>query len=82
MNHTKVNQKVKIGAVFEGLNIKPKWFFWINKKFEVKNITYQWKSKIGDATIIHFSVSDGTNLYELSFNQKTLEWRLENIEVE
>ena len=82
MNITRVNQIIKVAAVFEGATIKPKWFTWVNKKFEVKKIAMTWKSYDGAARIIHFSVSDGNSLYEISFNNKTYEWRLGKIAVE
>ena len=82
MNTTEINQKIKVGAVFEGSLIKPKWFMWVNKKFEVKKIAMRWKSSEGSATILHFSITDEKNMYELSFNQKTMEWMLNKIGVE
>ena len=82
MDTTQINQKIKVGAVFDGNAVKPKWFIWINKKFEIIKITMTWKSAEGLATLTHFSVTDGNNLYELSFNRKTLEWLLEKVAVE
>ncbi|MBI5747796.1 MAG: hypothetical protein HZA00_01635, partial [Nitrospinae bacterium] len=47
--------------------IKPLKFRWSGRLFEIKEITYLWKSKEGRAEIYHFSVSDGKALYELTF---------------
>ena len=82
MEITDINQKIKVGAVFEGSLIKPKWFIWVNKKFEVKKVAMRWKSIQGAAVILHFSVTDEKTLYQLSLNQKTMEWTLEKIGVE
>lgn len=82
MTVTEINQKIKVGAVFDGAIIKPKWFIWVNKKFEVKKTAMRWKSTEGAATILHFSITDEKNMYELSLNQKTMEWMLNNITVE
>ena len=76
METTIIDQKIKVGAIFEGALIKPVWFKWVNKKFEVKKVNMRWRSKEGSAVLIHFSVMDGKSLYELSFNQTTMEWRL------
>jgi len=32
MGTTEIQQKIKVGAVFEGLHVTPKWFLWNNKK--------------------------------------------------
>jgi len=82
MNVTRVNQPIKVAAVFDGPSIKPKWFTWVNKKFEIKKVAMVWKSYDGSARIMHFSVTDGSSLYEISFNNRTYEWRLEKIAVE
>ena len=71
-----INEKIKVGAVFENQLVKPRWFIWQNKKYQVKEITFTWKGKEGEAALLHFSVTDGANLYELCLNQKTLGWVL------
>jgi hypothetical protein len=82
MNVTVIRQRIKVGATFEGENIIPKWFKWADKKFEIKKVNLKWKSTIGGATLYHFSLDDGKNIYEISFNQKSLEWMLEKVGVE
>jgi len=69
-------------VVFDGFNIKPKWFMLDNKKYNVSKTTYTWRTIDGEAVVIHFAVTvtDSSTLYELSFNQKTLVWRLEKTE--
>lgn len=60
--------------------IKPLKFKWSGRLFEIKEITYLWKSREGRAEIYHFSVSDGKALYELTFYTGSLLWRLERLE--
>ncbi|MBI5044016.1 MAG: hypothetical protein HZC10_09385 [Nitrospirae bacterium] len=60
--------------------IKPLKFKWSGRLFEIKEITYLWKSREGRAEIYHFSVSDGKALYELTFDTGSLLWRLERLE--
>ena len=74
---TIIGEQVKVGAVFAGAAVRPRWFDHHRRRHEVREITYQWRSRAGDAVLLHFAVSDGTNLFELSFNQQSLEWRLE-----
>ncbi len=60
--------------------IRPVRFKWSGRLREVKDITYTWTTKEGQSSIYHFSVTDGNALFELSFNTKSLLWRLENLE--
>jgi hypothetical protein len=77
MTITEIKEKIKAGVVFEGTAVRPKWFLWKNRRYDIKEVNFHWKSAEGSASILHFSVTDGSNSYELSFNQKTLEWMLE-----
>lgn len=82
MNVTEINQRIKVGAVFEGELISPKWFKWMDKKYDIRSVSMRWKSFSGNAVIINFSLTDGKNLYEISFNQKTMEWVLQKVGTE
>ena len=60
--------------------MKPVRFKWSGRQIDVKDITYVWQSKEGEKDIYHFSVTDGKTLYELTFDAKSLLWRLEQVE--
>jgi hypothetical protein len=74
-----IGEKVSVLASFTD-GIRPIKFKWSGMLITVKEITYTWKSKEGQASIHHFSVTDGVSLYELSFHTQSLAWRLENLE--
>lgn len=77
-----VNESVKVGAVFERNSIKLRWFLWRNRRLDVKEVNYVWKAREGETMITYFSVSDGGASYLLSFNHRTLEWKLEKVYAE
>ncbi len=77
-----VNEPIDVGAVFAKNTVKPKWFVWNTKKHAITEVSYLWKDKEGEADILHFSVNDGATMFELSLNQKTLQWRLERTMME
>jgi len=77
MEQTEINEIIDVGAVFTKKHIKPKWFIWQKRKYPVKETTYTWDEDVGSARIIHFSVTDGSTLFEISLNKKTLAWTLE-----
>ena len=76
-----IGESISVIASF-GLpyKIKPVRFKWSGRLREVKDITYSWTTKEGQSKIYHFSISDGTTLYELSFDTSSLLWRLEKLE--
>jgi hypothetical protein len=76
---TYIGEKVNVLASFTG-GIRPIKFKWSGRLVTVKEVTYTWKSREGQASVHHFSVSDGASLYELSFHTQSLVWRLENLE--
>ena len=73
-----VNEYINVGAVFADA-VKPKWFIWNKRKYMIEKVTYTWLNKQGEAMIMHFTVSSLKNIYEISFNQKTLKWKLESV---
>jgi hypothetical protein len=75
-----LNEKVKVGVVFKNGGVSPKWFFYRGRKISIKEVTYSWKKKEGETIFLHFSVTDGVNLYDLSFEPEGLSWNLESVE--
>jgi len=79
-----VNEPIEVGAIFgrDKKLIKPVWFIWEREKYFIKEITYIWKSSEGRADLYHFSVTDGENLYHISYSMERMIWRLCNVELE
>ncbi len=76
-----VGETISVIASFSNSHrIKPLRFRWSGRLFEVREITYLWRSTEGRNEIYHFSVSDGRALYELTFDSGSLLWRLEKLE--
>ena len=84
---TEIGEPIKVGAVFGadcigGKKIKPVWFAWKGRQYRIKEVTYTWTNKEGMACVHYFSVTDGQNLYEISYNTETMVWKLIAIETE
>lgn len=76
-----VAQKVRVAAIFvPGGRVKPVWFEWRRRKHTVTGLSYFWKDRLGDATRLHFAVSDGGNLFELMFDISSQDWTLVGVE--
>jgi len=60
--------------------IKPLSFTWSGRTIEIKEVTYTWKTKEGQKVLHHFTVTDGTTLFELTFDSLSLLWKVESVE--
>jgi hypothetical protein len=74
-----LNEKIEVLALFKQGKAYPRLFTLNSKKYKVKRITYNWQERRGQELISYFSVSTGTDLYQISFNSATLGWRLDKI---
>ena len=73
----RLDENIRVAAVFgPGNSIRPVWFDRKGKKHTIREITYTWKDKTGEVTLLHFAVSDGTALYELTYNTASQVWAL------
>jgi len=79
MEPTNIDKIIKVGAVFKGGTIIPRWFDYNNRRYEIKEVNYQWDDWEGQEKLLLFAVSDGTNSYELSLNLKRIIWKLEKV---
>jgi hypothetical protein len=80
-----ISETIKVGAVFsaeggKGIRkVHPKWFVWEGRKYTIKEVNYTWKELQGSEDLYCFSVTDGANNYELSFNSKRVVWVLNKV---
>lgn len=52
------------------------------RRLEVAKTTYAWREREGRGLIHKFIVSDGNDLYELSYKEERLAWFLEAVETD
>ncbi|MFH1507167.1 MAG: hypothetical protein ABIG46_01890 [Candidatus Omnitrophota bacterium] len=74
-----LNERIQVLAWFKNSKLIPRYFVWNNQKYRIREVTYNWQEKQGSQVINCFSVSTGTNLYQISFNNITLGWRINRI---
>ncbi len=79
----KVREEIRVAVIFgPGNSIRPVWFDWRRRKYRVEKVTYSWLERHGEATILHFAVSDGAGLFELVYNTVGRTWALAAVEAE
>ncbi len=80
---TEIGERVEVAVLFGGgEKVRPVWFLWNGRKVRIRETTYRWMEQEGAETFIHFSVTDGSSLYELAYATKRLLWKLMAVEVE
>ena len=78
-----IGERIFVIAAFgKSIRLKPLRFSWSNRQVNIKNVTYEWTTSEGTSRLLHFSVTDGNTLYELSFNTNSISWRLEGVETD
>jgi len=77
----RIREHIRVAVIHgPGTKLKPVWFDWNRQKHEVKEVTYHWRHRAGNDLILHYSVTDGTALYELNYNVTAQIWILESID--
>lgn len=79
MELKELDQTIKVGVVFKGDQVIPKWFTWENRKYDLKEVNYTWRDRQGSEELYCFSVTDGANNYELAFNSRRMVWKLTKV---
>jgi len=74
-----LNEKINCLALFKAAKIQPQKFTWRNRDYEIKTINYNWQERRGQEIINYFSVSTGTDAYQISFNNTSFGWRLDKV---
>jgi hypothetical protein len=73
----KIGEDIRVAVIFgPGNAIRPVWFDWRRRKHTVREVTYSWQERHGEATLVHFAVTDGANLFELTYNAASRIWSL------
>ncbi len=76
----KINEPVQVIAKFEKGEVKPLYFSWQNRDYQVKKIEFVHSHSQGAAKLFFFSVVGIGANYELIFNSQNFTWRLGRIE--
>lgn len=81
---TEINEIIQVGAIFgdNKKKLKPVWFIWGGRRYNIQEITYTWTERMGKAVVHHFTVTDGANLSSISYNTDTLVWTLHSMHME
>jgi len=74
-----LNDSIAVSVLFDKGKMLPRFFTWHNRLIKIKRITYSWQEKNGQERINRFCVDTGCEICQISFNDKTLIWKLDKI---
>jgi hypothetical protein len=74
-----LNERIEVFAWFKNAKIYPRIFIWKAKKYKIKKVNYNWQERQGAERMSFFSVSTGTDLYQISFNNASYAWKIDKI---
>ena len=78
----RVREAIRIATVFApGRQIRPVWFDWRSRKHTIQEVCYSWRSRQGEALLLHFAVRTEEALCELVYNTGAQSWTIDAIEV-
>ena len=80
--YSAINEPILVGAIFSAGRVVPRFFIWKNRKYQIDEVTYFWRSGKGSYPIFHFAVTSYSSVYEISYNLKTSKWYVEKAYVE
>ena len=70
-------EPIEVGVVFRQGKLIPTCFVYQGRKYKVKEVTYHWQEQRGNEALHFFTVTDGSNLYQIHLNSKYMYWRLD-----
>ena len=75
-----LNERIDVVSAFVGGKVKLIRFRWKQTTFKVETINGRWAKREGPYPVYNFSVTvNGNDIYEISFNARTLTWKLNAI---
>lgn len=74
-----IAERIEVGAIFRRGHVRPVWFIWKSRKYEVKTVTYEWHEKKGESLFHFFQLVADDAVFEVSLDSKSLIWHMEKV---
>jgi hypothetical protein len=80
MKIEEIREPVDVIALFRGRALLPLRFRWKQRTYSIRQVNGGWRTDEGASRFHHFAVmSEGPDVYELSYNERSQEWRIETV---
>lgn len=75
----KVDDSIEVMVNFSNHKVRPVFFKWKDKTYQVEKLNLVHQEKDGNDKIYYFSVSDKVNYFRLAFFTCDLSWRIQEL---
>jgi hypothetical protein len=73
----RIRENIRVAVIFgPGSRVRPVWFDWGRRKYEVREVTYTWRERVGEGLRFHYAVTAGAGLFELVYDAAGQTWEL------
>ena len=79
MNVERIEEPIRVLAVFSGGEVSPVQFRWKNREYDVFAVNARWLDRQPDACLRHYSVQAGDETYYLHFSSQDMQWWLDQV---
>lgn len=76
MIHETYNDQIRVYTLFDGKHIKPHFFEWGGRRYEINKVLNVNSRHDGRERIHSFSVSNNTDFFKLELHTENLHWYL------
>jgi hypothetical protein len=82
MNIEKIDEPIRVLAVFSGGAIEPLRFRWGGRTYKIDRVNGRWTDRGQDGYSLHYSVQVGQETYHVHFSGPEVQWWLDRVVTE
>lgn len=75
-----IDEKIECKAHFKSGIIIPVHMKWEKKWYQLQKVLLRWEERKGRELLRHFSVTDGGNVFHITFYPESLIWKLHGVD--
>jgi hypothetical protein len=79
MGYQEIGEKIKVLAVFKNGTIFPHIFEWNNRRHKVDKVNLSYQEREGQSINYYFAVESGGLVAKLKYNDKGMDWSIEEV---
>jgi len=74
-----LNEPISVTCLFSKGKTLPRYFIWRNHAYRVKRVNFFWQQRQGREMLSYFSLKTNSGIYQISFSNITLSWKIDKI---
>jgi len=74
-----LDESIAVNCLFANGRAMPRYFIWRDRLYKVKRINFLWQERQGRVVLSYFSLGTNSGIYQISFSNNTLSWKMNRI---